>query len=90
LQLWYYGKFQFGRSHELQKRSVIENSIKGKIVNNDDILEQVRSLREEMKQLKYLLLGEKEDTDFDIESLDPDKRSWYYDDTGVKRKKDER
>jgi len=59
-------------------------------VNNDDILEQVRSLREEMKQLKYLLLGEKEDTDFDIESLDPDKRSWYYDDTGVKRKKDER
>ena len=26
--------------------------------------------------------------DFDIESLDPSERSWYYDDTGVKRKKD--
>ena len=26
---------------------------------------------------------------FDIESLDPDKRSWYYDGDGTKRKKDE-
>lgn len=37
---------------------------------------------EEIKKMK------KENTDFEIESLDPDKRSWYYDDTGVKRKKD--
>ena len=29
------------------------------------------------------------DTEFDIESLDPDKRSWYYDGDGTKRKKDE-
>ena len=34
-------------------------------------------------------IGVKSIDDFDIESLDPDKRSWYYDDTGVKRKKDE-
>lgn len=27
--------------------------------------------------------------DFDIESLDPDKRSWYYDGFGNKRKKNE-
>jgi len=27
-------------------------------------------------------------TNFDIESLDPDERSWYYDGTGYKRKKD--
>lgn len=27
--------------------------------------------------------------EFDIESLDPDKRSWYYDGDGTKRKKDE-
>ena len=27
--------------------------------------------------------------DFDIESLDPDERSWYYDGNGTKRKKDE-
>lgn len=27
--------------------------------------------------------------DFDVESLDPDERSWYYDGYGVKRKKDE-
>lgn len=26
---------------------------------------------------------------FDLESLDPDERSWYYDDFGVKRKKPE-
>lgn len=26
--------------------------------------------------------------DFDIESLDPDKRSWYYDGDGTKRKKE--
>jgi hypothetical protein len=26
---------------------------------------------------------------FEIESLDPDKRSWYYDGDGTKRKKDE-
>lgn len=26
---------------------------------------------------------------FDVESLDPDKRSWYYDGDGTKRKKDE-
>jgi hypothetical protein len=25
--------------------------------------------------------------EFDLESLDPDERSWYYDDYGVKRKK---
>ena len=25
---------------------------------------------------------------FDIESLDPDERSWYYDGDGTKRKKD--
>jgi hypothetical protein len=29
------------------------------------------------------------DTEFDIESPDPDKRSWYYDGDGTKRKKDE-
>lgn len=27
-------------------------------------------------------------TDFDIEDLDPDKRSWYYDGDGTKRKKE--
>jgi hypothetical protein len=27
--------------------------------------------------------------EFDLESLDPDERSWYYDDFGVKRKKPE-
>ena len=31
----------------------------------------------------------KNERDFDIESLDPDERSWYYDGYGVKRKKDE-
>ena len=25
--------------------------------------------------------------DFDVEDLDPDKRSWYYDNHGIKRKK---
>jgi bifunctional DNA-binding transcriptional regulator/antitoxin component of YhaV-PrlF toxin-antitoxin module len=33
---------------------------------------------------------QKKGQDFDIESLDPDERSWYYDGYGVKRKKDER
>lgn len=28
--------------------------------------------------------------DFDIEDPDPDKRSWYYDDYGIKRKKEDR
>lgn len=32
---------------------------------------------------------QKKETDFDIESLDPDERSWYYDGDGTKRKKDE-
>lgn len=32
---------------------------------------------------------QKKDQDFDIESLDPDERSWYYDGYGTKRKKDE-
>ena len=27
--------------------------------------------------------------DFNIEDLDPDKRSWYYEGDGTKRKKDE-
>lgn len=31
----------------------------------------------------------KNERDFDVESLDPDERSWYYDGYGVKRKKDE-
>ena len=31
----------------------------------------------------------KEETSYGIESLDPDKRSWYYDGDGTKRKKDE-
>ena len=26
---------------------------------------------------------------FELESLDPDKRSWYYDEYGIKRRKDE-
>ena len=30
---------------------------------------------------------QKKDQDFDIESLDPDERSWYYDGDGTKRKK---
>ena len=28
-------------------------------------------------------------SEFDIESLDPDKRSWYYDGDGTKRRKDD-
>ena len=31
---------------------------------------------------------QKKDQDFDIESLDPDERSWYYDGCGTIRKKD--
>jgi hypothetical protein len=34
------------------------------------------------------LIQKKYNTDFDIESLDPDERSWYYDGHGVKRKKE--
>lgn len=34
-------------------------------------------------------IQKKNERDFDIESLDPDERSWYYDGYGVKRKKDE-
>lgn len=29
------------------------------------------------------------DAEFDIESPDPDERSWYYDGDGTKRRKDE-
>lgn len=28
-------------------------------------------------------------TDYDVEDLDPDKRSWYYDGYGVKRKRND-
>jgi len=31
---------------------------------------------------------EQKPEDFELESLDPDERSWYYDDDGTKRKKE--
>ena len=55
-----------------------------KYLNKDQ--EVVYSLQDDERTLK-LFINKK--VEFDIESLDPDKRSWYYDDTGVKRKKDE-
>lgn len=32
-------------------------------------------------------MNKQKDDDFDFENLDPDKRSWYYDGDGTKRKK---
>jgi hypothetical protein len=48
--------------------------------SRDTRMEQ--DLRETANRLKQL-------SDFEIESLDPAERSWYYDGDGTKRKKDE-
>ncbi len=49
--------------------------------------EKRRAAKEKEKAEYFAKLNAKQD-EFELESLDPDERSWYYDDYGVKRRKD--
>lgn len=40
-----------------------------------------------IKRLDAIEAKIKENTSYNVESLDPDERSWYYDGDGTKRKK---
>lgn len=52
----------------------------------NDITEHNTNLEANLRQTADRL---SELSNFDIESLDPDKRSWYYDGDGTKRLKDQ-
>lgn len=70
-----------------------------KPLSDRDMINLLRNMAESFNRNKKL--GEEADSilqtadrfeqlvDFEIENLDPDKRSWYYDGDGTKRRKDE-
>jgi len=63
---------------------VIDETGRAYVKYLDNNQEVVYSLQDDGRTLK-LFINKK--ADFDIESLDPEERSWYYDDDGAKRKK---
>lgn len=64
---------------------VIDETSRAYVKYLDKDQEVVYSLQDDGRTLK-LFINKKDE--FEIESLDPDKRSWYYDSDGIKRKKE--
>jgi hypothetical protein len=57
-------------------------------MKEDEMNDNEKASEEKSKVLKEKISKISNVFDFEVESLDPDKRSWYYDDLGYKRKKD--
>ena len=56
----------------------------------DQAIKWLKANKEREERAELARLKAKYEPEFQVESLDPDERSWYYDGDGTQRKKDER
>ena len=55
----------------------------------DQAIKWLKANKEREERAELARLKAKYEPEFQVESLDPDERSWYYDGDGTQRKKDE-